>query len=206
MVAKPADGPHELPPSYGSSRQPQEPSTNAVAEPSECERITLSDGRVLVLREIYAGDVAALQRGFASLSPEEVRMRFLHPMTELPEEFATQLCDLDPASSIALVLVDPPGTPEREIRAVARAYIDPTTLSAEFALVVQRQFTGQGIGTRLMKHLIDACRARGAVEIWGDVLLENGAMLALCLELGFVRHAMFHDPGMVQLRMPLTPG
>ena len=94
--------------------------------------------------------------------------------------------------------------PEREIRAVARAYIDPTTLSAEFALVVQRQFTGQGIGTRLMDHLLDACRERGAVEIWGDVLLENSAMVDLCLHLGFTRHSTFNDPGMVQLRKALV--
>jgi GNAT superfamily N-acetyltransferase len=205
ILPKTPDSPHGVPPSYGSSRRPPGPQQPAgIPEPPERERVTLHDGRTLVLREIYAGDVLALQRGFASLSPEEVRMRFLHPITELPQDFARRLCDLDPASSVALVLIDPPDTPEREIRAVARAYIDPATLSAEFALVVQRHYTGQGLGTKLMRRLIDTCRERGAVEIWGDVLLENSAMLRLCQHLGFERHSTIGDPGMIQLRKTLV--
>jgi GNAT superfamily N-acetyltransferase len=163
----------------------------------------MRDGRILLLREIYAGDVLALQRGFARLSPEEVRMRFLHPLTELPHEFAVRLTDLDPATSVAFVFIDLPDEPEREIRGVARAYVDPTTLSAEFAIVVQHQYTGQGLGKRLMKHLIATCRARGAIEVWGDVLLENSTMLRLCEELGFTRHSTVGDPGIVQMRLTL---
>src|ERR1700733_15249787 len=60
----------------------------APMEPSEIDRVTMADGRTLVLRHIHAGDVVPLQRGFARLSPEEVRMRFLHPLTELPHDFA----------------------------------------------------------------------------------------------------------------------
>ena len=173
-------------------------------EPSEIDRVTMADGRILVLRHIHAGDVVPLQRGFARLSPEEVRMRFLHPLTELPHDFAVRLCDLDPSTSVAFVFIDPPQTAEREIRGVTRAYIDPTTLSAEFAIVVQRQYTGQGLGTRLMRCLIDECRRRGAVEIWGDVLLENDAMLRLAEHLGFHRYFQIGDPGVVQMRLALA--
>ena len=164
----------------------------------------MSDGRTLVLRHITADDVVPLQRGFARLSPEEVRMRFLHPLTELPHDFAVRLCDLDAQTSVAFVFVDPPEIAEREIRGVARAYIDPTTLSAEFAIVVQRQYTAQGLGTRLMRCLIDECGRRGAVEIWGDVLLENDPMLRLCESLGFHRHTQIGDPGVVQMRLALA--
>ena len=164
----------------------------------------MADGRTLALRDIYAEDVVPLQRGFARLSPEEVRMRFLHPLTELPHDFAVRLCDLDAQTSVAFVFIDPPEIPEREIRGVARAYIDPTTLSAEFAIVVQRQYTGQGLGTRLMRCLIEACRRHGAVEIWGDVLLENDAMLRLAEHLGFHRYSQISDPGVVQMRLALV--
>jgi GNAT superfamily N-acetyltransferase len=163
----------------------------------------MRDGRTLVLREIYTGDVPALQRGFARLSPEEVRMRFLHPLTELPYEFAMQLCDLDPKTSVALVYIDLPNAPEREIRGVARAYVDQTTLSAEFAIVVQRQYTGQGLGSRLMRCLIDACRKLGAEELWGDVFIENGPMLHLLAKHGFVRGHMPHDPGVQRMVLKL---
>lgn len=204
-LAKMDEVTYTVPAPLGSSRRPPplEPAPE-FREPDELERVTMADGRVLVLREIHAGDVLPLQRGFAHLSAEEVRLRFLHPLNELPHEFALRLCDIDPESSVAFVLIDPPGTPEREIRAVARAYIDPTTLMAEFALIVQCKYTGQGLGSKLMKRLIDECRKRGAVEIWGDVLLDNGAMLALMQGLDFHRHHVFGDHGIVQLRMPLV--
>jgi GNAT superfamily N-acetyltransferase len=183
----------------------------------EGELIATRDGRGLMLRSIHADDVDALRRGFSGLTAEEVRMRFLHPMTELPEALAHALCDLDPDVAIAFVLVDPPGAgtatlagraglPDDaapEIHAVARAYIDPVTLAAEFALVVQHRYAGQGLGTLLMQRLIAACRARDAVEIWGDVLAENGAMLELCDHLGFSRHSAFQDPGVVRVTLTL---
>lgn len=179
------------------------PTHSVPAEPPELDRVVMADGRTLALREIHVGDVVPLQRGFARLSPAEVRMRFLHPLTELPHDFAVRLCDLDPRTSVAFVFIDPPDVDEREIRGVARAYIDPTTLSAEFAIVVQRQYAGQGLGARLMRRLIDECRRRGAVEMWGDVLLENDPMLRLAERMGFRRQLQIGDPGVVQMRLAL---
>jgi acetyltransferase len=168
------------------------------------EVVRTRDGGMLLLREIHPDDVEALRRGFAELTPEEIRLRFLHPLTDLPPHMAKQFCDIDPAHAVAIVLVDAPDTAEPTIRAVARVYIDPATLAAEFALIVQHSFAGQGLGTMLMQRLIAACRQRGAVEIWGDVLNENGAMLALCERLGFERHSAFHDPGIVRVALPLA--
>lgn len=160
------------------------------------------DGTALQLRPIRADDVVALQRGFTRLSSDEVRMRFLHTLTELPDQLAQRLCRLDPEQELAFVLVDPPGTTdEPEIHGVARAYIDPNTDSAEFALIVQRRFTGQGFGSELLNRVIDACRARGVREIWGDVLTENHAMLDLCDEFGFRRESVFHDASLTRVRL-----
>lgn len=169
----------------------------------EGEEIRTRDGQVLRLRPIHADDVVALQRGFARLTPDEVRMRFLHTLTELPDAMAERLCKLDPDQEIAFVLADPPGTPEPEIHAVARAYIDPSTESAEYALVVRKSLTGQGLGKLLMRRLIDACRARGVEEIWGDVLTENHAMLRLCDRLRFKRDSVFHDPTLTRVHLDL---
>lgn len=173
------------------------------APPADGERITLADGRELVLRPIHANDVAALQRGFAHLSTEEVRLRFLHVMKELPDELAERLCRLDPEQEIAFVLADPPGTPEPEIHGVSRAFIDPVTDGAEYALIVQKAYTGLGLGFHLMQRLIAACRARGVRELWGDVLAENHAMLQMCGVLGFERRPVFHDPGVVRVTLAL---
>jgi GNAT superfamily N-acetyltransferase len=162
------------------------------------------DGTSLLLRPIHRSDVAALQRGFRGLSPEEVRMRFLHPLTELTTPLAENLCDLDPATGVAFVLIDPPPANAPEIHAVARAYIDPVTFAAEFAVVVQQRYGGQGFGRLLMRRAIDACRERGATELWGDVFLDNGAMLALCEQLGFTRRSLEHEPGVARVTLDLA--
>ena len=169
------------------------------APPPEGEAVFLRDGTQLLLRSIHAGDVDALQRGFSHLTPEEIRLRFLHVMRELPAELAERLCRLDAEHEIALVLVDPPDIAPPEIHAVARAYIDPVTATAEFALVVQKAYTGQGLGVELMQRLMDLCRARGVHEMWGDVLAENHAMLQLCDTLGFERRMTPQDAGVVRV-------
>jgi acetyltransferase len=203
-LAKSQDVTYRAPASLGNSRRPPAPApAREIPEPVELERVTLPDGRELVLREIFAGDVEALQRGFARLSREEVRLRFLHPINELPHEFAVGLCDLDAQTGVAFVLIDTPDKPNREIHAVARAHIDPTTLAAEFAIVVQREYSIQGLGAQLMRHLIDACRDRGATEMWGDVLIDNGPMLQLSTKLGFVRAHVPHDPGVQRMMLAL---
>jgi len=169
------------------------------------EPLQARDGSALLLRPIHADDFAALQRGFRRLAPDEIRMRFLHPLTELPEAFARKLCDLDPRLAVAFVLIDPPPAHAPEIHAVARAHVDPVTLAAEFAVIVQQHYTGQGFGRLLMQRVIAACRALGATEMWGDVFVDNGAMLALCQSLGFERHLLEHEPGLMRVTLELSP-
>jgi len=171
------------------------------------EPVATRDGTPLVLRKIRADDVEALKRFFSRLTPEEVRLRFLHPLNELPDAFARQLCDLDPAIAFAWVLSEPddPAQPEKpsEIHAVARAHVDPVLEHAEFAIVVEGRFARQGLGTLLMQLTIDSARKLGAVELWSDVLMENNAMLDLCTRLGFERGMSINNPGVTRVSLAL---
>jgi GNAT superfamily N-acetyltransferase len=176
------------------------------ADPT-AEPIATRDGRKLVLRHIRADDVAALQRGFARLSRDEVRLRFLHPLNELPVELAVSLCDLDPRHAVAWVLADPDDVADGEIHAVARVHMDPATEQAEFAIIVQHEISCQGFGHALMLRTITDARRLGAVEVWGDVLLENAAMLRLCEKLGFEHTVVAHNPGVRRVTLVLDkPG
>lgn len=158
----------------------------------------LGDGRELWLRPIGPDDVAALQRCFARLSPLDIRRRFLHAMSELPEPMARRMCHIDPELETALVLVDRRAVPE-EIRGAGRIYVDAAADSAEFSILVERDWTRLGLGALLMQRLVDDCRRRGLAEIWGYVLLENRPMLQLCRELGFRRRLMPNEPGVAQI-------
>lgn len=139
------------------------------------------DGRQLVLRPIQPGDAAALRRAFNRLTPEQIRARFFFRMNVLSEELAERLCNVDAQTSAAFVVVDADvaAPAEAEIRAEARMHVDPVTLSAEFAIVVDPAFIGQGLGSALLRCLLAECSRRGLNELWGDVLADNHAMLDL---------------------------
>ncbi|MBU0964840.1 MAG: hypothetical protein KKA54_00535 [Proteobacteria bacterium] len=48
------------------------------------ETLNLPDGQTLLIRPIRPKDEPNFQKIFASLSPEEIRLRFLHPMNTMP--------------------------------------------------------------------------------------------------------------------------
>ena len=166
------------------------------------ELVRIYDGRELRLRDIDVADVAAIKRCFKRLSPEDIRRRFLHSMSELPEPMAQRLCHIDPAIERAYVLEDENVIPG-EIRGVGRIYVDEAADSAEFSIVVEQDWTRLGLGAMLMQHLVDECCRRGLSEIWGYVLLENRPMLQLCRELGFVQRLLPDEPGTAQISLAL---
>jgi acetyltransferase len=169
------------------------------AAPAAAEPFTTDDGRALVLRLIRPDDADALRRAFLRLTPEQVRLRLFHRMNELSEEAAERMTTVDPATTIAYVVVDN----ENEIRAEARLHIDPVTETAEFAVAVDPEFTHQGVGWRLMQRLIVDARQRGLYELWGDVLAENQTMLDFAKALGAERHSRADDPGITRVSFDL---
>lgn len=166
------------------------------------EQVRTEDGRELVLRAIEPGDVAAMQRCFTRLSPEDIRRRFLHAMSELPMPMAQRLCRIDPAFETAFVLMDESIKPA-EMRGVGRIFVDEATDSAEFSVLVEQDWSRRGLGALLMQHLVDDCRRRGLAELWGYVLLENRPMLQLCRELGFIQRMLPDEPGTALITLKL---
>ncbi|MDE1894721.1 MAG: GNAT family N-acetyltransferase [Pseudomonadota bacterium] len=166
------------------------------------ETVMTQDGRQLLLRAIEPGDVAAMQRCFRRLSPEEIRRRFLHAMSELPGPMAQRLCRIDPRRETAYVLMDESVRPA-EMRGVGRIFVDEPTDSAEFSVLVEHDWARLGLGANLMRHLVADCRRRGLAEIWGYVLCENRPMLHLCHELGFSKRLIPDEPGTALIRLAL---
>jgi acetyltransferase len=166
--------------------------------------VLTASGQRLQLRDIRPRDAAALMRGFSRLSPEEIRMRFLYPMKMLTIELAERLTRLHRQREIALVLTNSKPAGEAPIYAVVRASRQPYSKIAEFAIVVPRALSGQGIGRVLMQELILRCELAGVDELVGDVLVDNHAMLHLARALGFgVRHHP-QTGGQLQLHLKLS--
>jgi acetyltransferase len=170
--------------------------------PSELEEIvSLDDGRTLLLRPIRPEDEPALHAAFAKLTPQEIRMRFFVTMPRLPHPMAARFTQIDYDREMALVLTDP--GPSGEIYGVVRIHSDPDGERAEFAVLVGHAFTNRGLGTLLMKRIIDYAKRRGIGEIFGLVLRENRTMLTLSRELGFAVQTDRDDPTYVTVTLPL---
>jgi len=173
--------------------------------PSELEEeVVLADGRRLLLRPVRPEDEPAFQRGFAKLTPDEIHMRFFVPMKTLSHVTAARFTQIDYDREMALVLTEAGIPGKTEIYGVVRITADPDSETAEFAIVVRGEMTGQGIGVYMLKRIIAYARSRGIRELYGDVLRENATMLKLCEFLGFVRgHADPDDHTIVRVRLKL---
>jgi acetyltransferase len=76
---------------------------------------------------------------------------------------------------------------------VARLIREPAGVTGEFAVIVARRMKGQGLGRFLMERLFDWARENGIAVIAGQVLADNGPMLAFVKALGFELHRSAED-------------
>ncbi len=172
--------------------------------PKELERVVqVPDGGSYFLRPIRPEDEPGLQKLFAALSPDEIRMRFLHHMRTLPRELAARLTQIDYDREMALVLVPAPPAGDEELLGSVRITADPDNQKAEFAILLRGDMTGMGFGPMLMRRIIDLARERSIRELYGDVLAENQPMLRLCSAFGFTKRRDPDDPSVVAVSLVL---
>lgn len=139
------------------------------------------EGACYTLRAIRPTD-AYLYRAFIDrLDPDAIRMRFLAPRQNFPDELGLRLTQLDYDRDMAFVAIAGDGS----LAAVARLSAAPGREIAEYALMVRSDLGGRGLGTTILGHLIAYARAEGLKRLEGAVLRENRRMLALVSGLGF---------------------
>ncbi len=172
--------------------------------PKELEQdVPLPDGRVLLLRPVLPEDEPAVHRGFARLSDEEIRARFFNPVKMLSHLAAARFTQIDYDREMALVLTEHEVPGKAELFGVVHISTDPDRHSAEFAIIVEKRFTGLGLGQYLMRTIIEYARSRGIARVWGDVLSDNRTMRKLCASLGFAEQRHGDDPGLVRVVLAL---
>ena len=162
----------------------------------------LSDGTPLTIRPIRPEDAESEQAFVRDLSPQAKKFRFMGALNELSPAMLAQFTQIDYAREMALIAVTGENGKARQ-QGVARYYINPDKVSCEFAIVVSDKLQGQGIGTQLMKALMDAAREHDLNVIEGSVLANNHEMLHLMKDLGFSVSASTDDKDVVQVERRL---
>ncbi|MGA7979238.1 MAG: GNAT family N-acetyltransferase, partial [Chromatiaceae bacterium] len=167
------------------------------------ESVPLGDGRTLLLRPILPEDEPALQASFSKLTPEEIRLRFFVPVKTLDHVTAARFTQIDYDREMALVLTEPGIAGRTPIFGVVRLIADPDNERAEYAIVVNHDMTGMGLGILLMRRILDYAESRAVREVYGDVLRENRTMLKLCEVLGFSQSGVPDEPELVRVTLRL---
>ncbi|MDX8449430.1 bifunctional acetate--CoA ligase family protein/GNAT family N-acetyltransferase [Mesorhizobium captivum] len=161
--------------------------------PSGWSRDLLSDGMSFHVRPIMPADVALYPAFLAKVSPDDLRLRFLSPRRNFPDQMLKRLTQLDYDRDIAFVAL------EKETGALAgigRLSCDPDHRTAEYALLVRSDLQGHGLGWDLLNQLIDYARAERISRIEGIILNENRKMLTMCREFGFSVANHSSEPGL----------
>ncbi len=164
--------------------------------------VTCKSGEKLFVRPIRPEDAGLLTDLFSHLSPQTIYLRFFSPLKRLPHQMLARFTQIDYDREIALVALNETHGVENMV-GVARvtASVDPQ--KAEFAILLEDNWQGKGIGAGLLKQCLDISRERGVEKVCGMVLAENTHMLALGKKLGFKMKRSV-DAGCYDLEIDLT--
>lgn len=183
-----------------SRRRPSRPTPRA----ERTETLRLPDGRELWLRPVHPADAGPIASGFSLLNEDEIRRRYLHPVKALNADYLNTLVNPPPGEAYAVVAAEPLPPGQALIGALARLTRNGDEDCAEFAILVTHFVSGQGLGSALMLRLIEWAEDQGIRRIWGDVLDENSAMIALAQSLGFRRQPS-PEPNLLRIVLDLAP-
>jgi GNAT superfamily N-acetyltransferase len=145
---------------------------------------TLRDHSHVLIRPINKQDKASERDFIEGLSDESKRYRFLGQVSSPSERMIERFTDIDYVHDMAFVAVVQDDARER-IVGVSRYSTDPAGERCECAVTVSDDWQDKGLGTTLMRHLIEIARMQGVHTMFSIDSAENIAMKDLARFLGF---------------------
>lgn len=158
----------------------------------------MKDGTEVTIRPIRPEDEPLMQNFHQTISEESIYLRFAHLLKlsqRIAHERLSRLCFIDYDREMALVAdrVNPE-TGENEIIGVGRLSKLHGTDEAEFSMLVADQFQRRGLGTELLRRLIQIGRDEKLDRITADILTDNMAMQRISQKLGFHMERILGEP------------
>src|SRR4249919_1090294 len=145
---------------------------------------TLHDQNYVLIRPLTPQDKAAERVFIEGLSTQSRRYRFLGAVACPSERVIEQFTNIDYVHEVAFAAVIPEDAHER-IVGVSRYSTDADGVNCECAVTVSDEWQQKGLGTLLMRHLIEVARARGIRRMTLIDVAENAKMQDLATHLGF---------------------
>jgi acetyltransferase len=166
------------------------------------------DGRELLIRPIRPEDESLIIDFHGRLSAETVYQRYFSKLgyeQRIAHERLVRVCFTDYDREIALVAERFDAEQGKLLIASVGRIIRLHGMSAaELSLVVADDHQGMGLGTEMVRRLIEVARAEHIELLLADVLATNGGMLRIFGELGFAISEL--EDGSETLRAELRVG
>lgn len=150
---------------------------------------TTKSGKEIHIRPIRPEDEPKLVEFHKHLSERSVYLRYASMMQisqRVAHERLARITHIDYDREMALIAEwhDPETNTDRVV-GVGRLTKDLGTNDAEFAMLVIDEFQREGIGTELLRRLVQVGRDEGLDRITADILVQNRAMQHVSKKLGF---------------------
>ncbi len=142
----------------------------------------------LTYRPIRPEDEPLMVQFHQTLSEESVYLRYFRSFNldqRTEHNRLTRICFVDYDRTIALVVTRKNEAGEEEVVAAGRLTRDHATNEAEYAIVVSDAYQGLGVGTQLLRRLLEIGHEEGVETVIAYMLPENKGMRHVSQKLGF---------------------
>ena len=142
----------------------------------------------VTVRPIRPEDEPLMDAFNRTLSPHSIYLRYFHPVSPIhltSHEQLARLCFADYDRDMILVAERQNDNGEREIIALGQLTRLHVSNEAEFAILVSDQHQRTGLGTELLRRLLDFARDEKMERVIAEILPENEGMKRVSTQLGF---------------------
>jgi ribosomal protein S18 acetylase RimI-like enzyme len=161
----------------------------------------LRDGSPAEIRALRPDDEADMLTALEHTSAQSLQRRFFAMKRHFSDKERAFFMKVDFTNHVALVVLAQDAG--RKIVVGGGRYITFEPGRAEMAFVVIDSWQGRGVGSMLMRHLVEIARQSGMKELTAEVLPENASMLRVFRRSGF-ESVTGKDPQTVHLVLRLA--
>ncbi|MDE2378750.1 GNAT family N-acetyltransferase [Bradyrhizobium sp.] len=165
-------------------------------------RELLRDGTPIEIRALRSEDEPSMLAAIAQTSPQSLQSRFFVMKRHFSERERAFFMEVDFSNHVALVAL----VQEQAHTAIVGGgrYVVVGPGEAEMAFVVVDAWQGRGIGSLLLRHLIEIAQADGLRTLTAEVLSGNKSMRRV-FEKSHFKVASSPDPQVIRLTLDLRP-
>ncbi|MBX3013362.1 MAG: bifunctional acetate--CoA ligase family protein/GNAT family N-acetyltransferase [Caldilineaceae bacterium] len=166
---------------------------------------TLPTGEEVLIRPIRPEDEPLMVAFNETLSPDSIYLRYFHPISAsqlVAHEQLARLCFIDYDREMNLVAEQRKADGTIEIIGLGQLTKLHGSREAEFAIMVSDPYQRHGLGSELLRRLVDFGRDEKLERIVAEILPENEGMKQVSARLGF-KLQMNRDEGIIEAVLPL---